>query len=942
MDYKDSLHLPKTDFPMKASLPQQEPARLEFWKQNRIYEKLVQKNAGAKKYILHDGPPYANGSIHFGHILNKVLKDIIVKQRNMAGLESPYVPGWDCHGLPIELGALKALGEKEKDPARLADPIVKRSACRDYAYHFINEQREQFKKLGIFADWDNPYLTLTNDYEASIAREFMNLYLKGYVYIAHKPVHWCTSCKTALAEAEVEYENIDSPSIYVRFKIDGTLIGQELPTSLVIWTTTPWTLPANVALAVNADFDYAAVKIDDEILIVESSLKAAFLEKCGLPADAPTVRSYTGAEFCELGIKAEHPFIRRESPVLAGHHVTNETGTGIVHIAPGHGQDDYIIGQKFKLPTICPVAANGTYFDDKITFTDLSVRFTEIKNWLGLFVGKANPVITTFLKDKGILINQADAKMRHPYPHCWRCKNPIIFRATEQWFCSLAHNDLRTRTLKTIDENVRWIPDWGRDRIRGMIAGRPDWCLSRQRIWGVPITIHRTEDGEILMNEEIRDHIVAAFEKEGADAWWKSPEPLLPESFLKKYAGKKITKEASILDVWFDSGVSFAAVLEKRSELQFPADLYLEGSDQHRGWFHSSLLASLATREKAPYKAVLTHGFVVDGQGKKYSKSAKNYTPPEKILTQMGAELLRLWVAAEDYRNDIRVSDEIMKVLAEVYRKIRNTFRFILGCLDGFDADTQKIPYDKRHELDQYALHSVQELVGRVSKAYEDYEFHTVHHSLNRFFTVDLSAFYLDILKDRLYCDATSDVRRLSAQSTLHDIVMTTLPLLAPILSFTAEEIWSYFPGGKKIAESVFLLPWPHAEVSWKRTDLADRYSLIMKLREDVLKQLELARQAKEIGHGLDARVTLFSSDENFSLLNQYKDEWTQVFIVSQVVISETPIASAKPGINIPSLQIAITRATGEKCARCWNYSEEVGKSSAHPTICKRCEKAVA
>lgn len=920
---------------MKANLPEQEPRWLEFWESHQIYQKILEKNKNAQPFILHDGPPYANGTIHFGHILNKVLKDIIIKQKNLAGYRAPFVPGWDCHGLPIELGALKNLAQKEKDPEILKNPLIKRQACREHALGFVAEQKKQFKRLGIFGDWNNPYLTLTNEYEAKIAKEFMDLYLNGYVVQAHKPVHFCISCQTALAEAEVEYENLSSPSIYVKFGIDGKAFNINKKTYFIIWTTTPWTLLANVAIAVGEKISYDAILHQDEVYLVASDLKKQFLKECGLPENSATIQTIDGEYIARLKINAQHPLINRLSKVVLGHHVTTESGTGVVHIAPGHGQDDYFIGQKEKLPTLCPVNERGVYFDDGVTFQPSLLRYPEVSNLLGQHILKANPQIISLLAEKNLLVSPANLTLTHSYPHCWRCKNPIIFRATEQWFCSLEHRHLREQSLKAIKDDVTWIPQWGQDRIYGMIEKRPDWCVSRQRIWGVPITLHKTEKGEVVLNETIKNFIVKAFQEKGADAWWETTEPLLPESVLKEYAGQTLQKESSILDVWFDSGVSHSAVLESRPELQFPADLYLEGSDQHRGWFHSSLLTSMANKDTPPYKAVLTHGFVVDGQGKKYSKSAKNYTPPEKIMAQTGAELLRLWVAAEDYRSDIRVSDEIFKVLGEIYRKIRNTYRFILGNLSEFDS-TKLIEVEQRHELDQYALHLLNDLIGKINKAYENYEFHIVHHSLNKFFTVDLSAFYLDILKDRLYCDKNS-ARRLSAQSTLYDIVMATLPLLAPILSFTAEEIWSHFPCKQQNIESVFLLEWPTENAMWKRPDLAERYQRIGKIREDVLKQLEIARQNKLIGHGLDAKVLLSGGANSKALLNQYKDEWPQIFIVSQTEVSHEIPQNSVVGDHCPDLFIKIVKAEGEKCERCWNYSLAVGQSKEHPTLCARC-----
>jgi len=935
MDYKGTLNLPQTDFPMKADLPKREPGFLKNWEDKKVYEKLTEKNKAQPKFILHDGPPYANGNIHFGHILNKVLKDIIVKQKNMSGHYSPYVPGWDCHGLPIELGALKELSEKEKDPEKLANPIIRRQACREYAYRFIDAQKAEFKRLGIMGDWDHPYLTLTNQYEADTAREFIKLYNKGYVYRGKKPVHWCYSCQTALAEAEVEYENHTSPSIYVRFRLaPGQLEKLTKPASLVIWTTTPWTLPANLALAVGENFDYAAIDTGEEIFIIARDLQNNFLKAIDHIGEVKEVASWKGEELVKKGLVAQHPFMSRTSKVLIGDHVTLETGTGVVHIAPGHGQEDYIVGQKNNLETLCPVDAGGKLMALAET------EFDEIKALEGVFIKKAEKLIVDFLFKNKLLVNQPGQTLAHSYPHCWRCKNPVIFRATSQWFCSLAHNDLRKKTLKTIDCDVKWIPSWGHDRIYGMIENRPDWCLSRQRIWGVPITIfHCQSCQEPYLTAALGEKICQEFEKHGADFWWSDNcvELLKDEKCL--CGGKEFTKDTSILDVWFDSGVSHAAVLERRGELQSPADLYLEGSDQHRGWFHSSLLTSLATRDRAPYKEVLTHGFVVDGQGKKYSKSAKNYVPPEKILEQMGAEILRLWVGAEDYRNDIRVSDEIIKVLAEIYRKIRNTCRFMLGNLYDFDPAKNMVPFEKRTELDRYSLSQLSRLIEKITHAYQNYEFHAVHHSLNRFFTVELSALYLDILKDRLYCDRADGHLRRSAQSTMYDILMVTTPLMAPILSFTAEEIWSFIP--KINSESIFLHSWPQANPAWLDANLEARWDRIGHVRDEVLKALEAARKKKEIGHPLDAKVILSVEGELFQFLKQYETEWTQIFIVSQVELAASLPNAAYESQAVKGLKIAVSNAEGKKCERCWNYSLEVGQNATHPTLCGRCAKAV-
>lgn len=945
MDYKKTLNLPKTDFPMKADLSKREPVLVKKWEEEKVYERLIQKNKGKPKFVLHDGPPYANGHIHFGHILNKILKDIIVKYKNMAGYLSPFIPGWDCHGLPIELGAVKELSKKQKGSSSEIDPITRRQACRDYAAKFVKIQTKEFERLGIFGDWENPYLTFTNQYEADITREFVNLFMGGYVYKGKKPVYWCPSCQTALAEAEVEYEDETSPSIFVRFEIrnpqklgvdDKVLNGKKV--SFVAWTTTPWTLQANLALALGAQFKYEAVLCGDEIFIIAGNLRQSFLSAVGFIGKVSTVASWTGKELVGFKLVVDHPFINRTSLVVTGEHVTLESGTGVVHIAPGHGQEDYVIGQENNLDTFCPVDEGGKIISGSLK----DARFPEVKTWEGLFVKKADKKIVDFLFQKKFLVNEPNQNLAHSYPHCWRCKNSVIFRATEQWFCSLEHDDLRKKSLRAINGDVRWIPAWGQDRIYGMIEGRPDWCLSRQRIWGVPIVVHYCKKcREPLLNKKIGDFICKTFEEKGADAWWQDDKPLLPPNTRCKCGGFEFEKEKSILDVWFDSGITHAAILERNSELGSPADLYLEGSDQHRGWFHSSLLTSIATRNRPPYKAVLTHGFVVDGAGKKYSKSAKNYVPPEKVINEMGGEILRLWVAAEDYRTDIRVSNEIIKVLVEIYRKIRNTCRFILGNLSDFDSAKDYIPFQKRTELDRFALSRLAQVVSKVEKSYEDYEFHGVHHTLNKFFTVDLSATYLDILKDRLYCDKPDGYLRRSAQSTLYDIVVSVVPLMSPILSFTAEDIWQFFTSKKDKESSVFFTEWPRVATEWIDKNLEARWERIWVIRDEILKVLEEARKKKEIGHPLDAKVVLSAEGETISFLKVYEKDWPQICITSQVEIKDESEGYQLASKVVKSLKISVTQAEGEKCERCWNYSVQVGTDKTHSTLCNRCVEAV-
>jgi len=929
-DYRATLNLPKTEFPMKANLAQREPEFIREWDEKKIYEKTLQKNAARPKFVLHDGPPYANGSIHFGHILNKTLKDITVKYKSLAGFQSDFVPGWDCHGLPIEHQVDKELGDKKKG----LDVVQIRQACRDYASRFVDVQRGEFKRLGIFARWNEPYLTMDYGYEATIARELGKLVGKGMVYKGEKPVHWCIKDRTALAEAEVEYEDHLSPSIYVKFQAnDLTGISPQLKgkkVSFIIWTTTPWTLPANQAIALHPSYTYVAIQVGDEVYIVAEGLLDNVRKQLNLQEDRLLDR-IPAKKFEEIGAQTKHPFLPRNSKVVLSDHVTLDAGTGVVHIAPGHGQEDYVVGQKYHLEVFNPV-------DDKGNFTER----VEMPELVGLSVFKANPLIIEILKARGALLKSEETK--HSYPHCWRCKTPVIFRSTPQYFISLAADDMRGKALDAI-RRTEWIPHWGRDRIYGMVENRNDWCISRQRKWGVPIMGFRCgECSTSNLRREIIDFIAERFEKEGADAFFKyGPEDLLPPGTkCGKCRSSNLIKESDILDVWFDSGVSHAAVLEKRPSLALPADIYLEGTDQHRGWFQSSLLTAVGTRNQAPYKAVLTHGFVVDGEGKKYSKSAKNYTPPDQIINKLGAEILRLWVAAEDYRNDIRVSSEIIDRLTETYRKIRNTCRFLLGNLYDFNPDSHAVALGDRPELDRWAVAVTQEMLERINQAYEQFEFHVIYHTLNHFCTVTLSSFYLDILKDRLYTTKAASPERRAAQATLHDILSALTVVMAPILSFTAEEVHRYLPRSAQSAESVFLGDWPKARPEQIDRELLDRFEKILLVRQEVLKALEKARQDKIIGHSLDAQVRLAAEGEWQAFLKHHSSFWADCFIVSQVVLvyeMENPTLATE---LIEGLKIEVVKAEGEKCERCWKWSITVGKNAAHPKLCDRCVKAIS
>ena len=927
MDYKATLNLPKTDFPMKASLKDLEPRVIAGWQTKDIYRLLLERNKNGTRYILHDGPPYANGHIHIGHSLNKILKDIIVKFKTMEGFSCPYVPGWDCHGLPIEHQVLKNLGPKKDTMGRLEI----RKLCREYAGQFVNIQRDEFKRLGVFGDWENPYLTMDYGYEATIVRELGTFAGNGSVYKGKKPVYWCGSCETALAEAEVEYADHESPSIFVKFSLPDAAKAlsslKDRQVSIVIWTTTPWTLVANLAIALHPEYDYAAVLSKGEVIILAEALLKQSLEKFGI-TDHKIIEKFKGRKL--EGLKARHPFIDRDSLVILGEHVTLDAGTGAVHTAPGHGQEDYEAGLRYGLDIYAPV-------DNKGRFTKETGEFS------GQHVFKANKAIIELLKAKGALM--AEEKISHSYPHCWRCKSPVIFRATEQWFISMRTKDLLKKTVEAV-QTVTWVPGWGKDRFMSMIENRPDWVISRQRAWGVPIVAFKCKAcGELLLEQSVIDHVADIVEKEGADVWFaKSPAELLPKgTACKKCRAVEFEKEMDIIDVWFDSGVSHAAVLKKRPELSRPADMYLEGSDQHRGWFQSSLLTAVGATGAAPYRTVLTHGFTVDGSGKKMSKSAGNVVAPQEVIDQYGAEVLRLWVSAADYRDDIRISKEILTHLAEAYRRIRNTCRYLLGNLSDFNLDTDRVADNDLLEIDRWALLRLQKLVQRVKKAYDDYEFHVVFHSIHNFCAVDMSAFYLDVLKDRLYTAKQTSVQRRSGQTTMHAILSALVRLMAPVLSFTADEVWGYMKESAA-AQSVFLAAFPKTEEKYLDAGLEERWDRIFKVRGEVAKVLEALRKDKKIGHSLDASVTLYAGPELLEFLDNYKNNLAFIFIVSSVELakeSEAP-AGAYQGQDVKGLRIAAGPATGKKCARCWMYLEEVGKVKDHPDICGRCAKALS
>jgi isoleucyl-tRNA synthetase len=929
-DYKDTLNLPKTGFPMKANLSRKEVELLEFWKEKDIYSKMMKRDR-SKSYILHDGPPYANGHIHLGHTLNKVLKDMIVKFKVMKGHYAPYVPGWDCHGLPIEHQVDKKLGSK-KDSTPVLD---KRRLCREYARRFLDIQRDEFKRLGIFGDWQEPYITMNYSYEAAIVREFHRFVENDSVYKGKKPVHWCPTCVTALAEAEVEYADKESPSIYVKFKIvdPNSKVGISEGIYFVIWTTTPWTIPANMALCLHPDLPYTKVTTKDgeALLLVEQRVKACMEETGYTEGDYETEGTWSGKEL--EGIVCKHPWINREVRTLVGEHVTTEQGTGVVHTAPGHGEEDFDIGLKYSLDVFTPV-------DDRGRFTD------EIEEFAGQYVFKANNEIVNKIREVGSLLGSA-RDITHSYPHCWRCKKPVIFRATEQWFISMEKNDLRNKAINEI-RKTEWIPAWGMERIQGMVEKRPDWCISRQRAWGVPITLIKCEGcKDYIKDKVVIENIEKGFEESGADVWFeKEAGQFLPEGYTcPKCDSDHFSKEMDILDVWFDSGVSHAAVIEADNRLISPADLYLEGSDQHRGWFQSSLLASVGTRDRAPYKSVLTHGFVVDGQGKKMSKSLGNVISPQEITNRHGAEILRLWSSSADYREDMRISNEILARLVEAYRKIRNTCRFLLGNIDDIDpaeCALEKINSEQIPEIDRLALSKLQGLIRKVSKSYETFAFYEVYHSIYHFCVMDMSSFYLDILKDRLYTFGKASKDRRAAQAVLYNILISLTKMIAPILSFTAEEIWNHIPGSK--VESIFLSDFPKVRTELVDTGLEEKWDELWKIRDEVNKALEIKRGEKLIGNALEAKIILYAGQEQRQLLEKYEEKLPEIFIVSAVELGDSSEApqSAYSSIEVKGMSVSVEKADGSKCQRCWNWKLSVGKSDDHPELCNRCIEVLA
>lgn len=927
MDYSKTLNLPETEFPMRAGLPEREPEFLKYWEENKIYEKKQELHAGHKKFVLHDGPPYANGKIHMGTALNKILKDIIMKYKYAQGFDTPYVPGWDTHGMPIEHAAIKNLGLNRHE----LDTLVLRKECHDYALKWIDEQRTDFKRLGVLGDWDHPYITMTHDYEAVQIHVFGEMAKKGYIYKGKKAVYWCPHCETALAEAEIEYGEEKSPAIFVKMplvKDNGMLpeAAQGKPAYIVIWTTTPWTMPANVAIALHPDFEYAWVECEGEILFMAKEMLEAVGKVC--KKDLSNIIGTCKGKDMEYA-ECRHPFetIDRKSLVVLADYVTLEAGTGCVHTAPGHGADDFETGVRYNLPIICPVDGSG-----KLT-AEAGADFA------GMFVFDANVPIIKYLAGLNRLFGKEN--IRHQYAHCWRCKNPIIYRATEQWFASV--DGFREEALNAIANDVQWIPSWGEARIHNMVADRHDWCISRQRVWGVPIPIFYCEDcNEHLVNDDTINAVADLFAKEGSDAWWAhSAEEILPQGTkCPKCGGTHFRKESDIMDVWFDSGSSHAAVCKTRPELAWPADMYLEGSDQHRGWFQSSLLTSVATEGKAPYRAVLTHGYVVDGEGRKMSKSVGNTVAPQEVIAQYGADIIRLWAASSDYKADIRISKEILKQLSEVYRKIRNTIRYILGNTNDFNYETDKVEFKDMLELDRWALMHMQLLKKEVSAAYESYDFHVLYHAIHNFCSVEMSSYYLDILKDRLYAYKADSFERRSAQTAMYEIMLDLVVMIAPVLSFTMEEVWQFMKKPASMPESVFMMTWPECKEEYIDEALESKWDNFIEIRSEITRVLEGARRAKTIGHSLDAKVELHATGEALAILRSVEGDLATLLIVSQAKLVEG-LAGGVEATGREDLKVTVQAAEGEKCERCWIYSDTVGKDAEHPTVCARCAAAL-
>jgi isoleucyl-tRNA synthetase len=923
-NYKDTLNLPKTAFPMKGNLAQREPEMLKHWQESNLYGQIRQKREGSKKFILHDGPPYANGDIHIGHAVNKILKDIIVKSQGLNGFDAPYVPGWDCHGLPIELMVEKKIGKAGIKVE--ADKF--RNACREYALKQVDKQRTDFKRLGVLGDWEKPYLTMNFKTEANIVRALGKIISAGHLHKGVKPVHWCTDCGSALAEAEVEHEDKQSPAVDVRFHainqaellkcfdVDTNIAVDIESISIVIWTTTPWTLPANQAVAVNSEYDYALVQVGNEALILAEGLYNDVMSRCGIE-DFKIVGSCAGSELENL--RFQHPFYDRVVPVILGEHVTLEAGTGAVHTAPGHGQDDYVVGQRYGLEIDNPVADNGCFLPNTKLFA-------------GEHVFKANASVLSVLEEKGALLHHED--LLHSYPHCWRHKTPIIFRATPQWFISMDSNGLRQQAL-TATKDVKWQPSWGEERIHGMIENRPDWCISRQRTWGVPIAvfINRETQEPHPDTAQLIEKVAELIEEKGIDAWFD-----LDAATLLGEESEQYSKVIDTLDVWFDSGVTHETVLNADERLSFPADLYLEGSDQHRGWFQSSLLTSIAMNNgEKPFKTVVTHGFVVDAKGMKMSKSKGNVVAPQKVMNVLGADVLRLWVAATDYSTEMSVSDEILKRTSDAYRRFRNTARYFLSNLDGFEPDKNSVAYEDMLDLDKWAIEHAARLQREIIIAYDNYEFHLIYQLLHQFCVVDMGGFYLDIVKDRQYTMPENSLARRSSQTAMYHLIEMMVRWLAPILSFTAAEIWKYIPGKRN--ESVFFETWYELDINESESsERRSRWNTIILIRDEINKQLEILRVDKVIGGSLDAEVDLYCDNDIKKQLEILGDELRFVLITSYARLHAIDEKTSE-AINseVSGLFIKVSASKHDKCVRCWHHREDVGSHEKHPELCQRC-----
>jgi len=915
MDFKDTLLMPKTEFPMRGNLPKREPEIQEKWDENDIYKKVQEHTKGRPMFVLHDGPPYANGDIHIGHALNKILKDIIVRHKSMSGFNAPYVPGWDTHGLPIEQALTnKGVNRKEMTVAEF------RKLCEEYAYEQIDSQRSQFKRLGVRGDWKNPYITLKPAYEAQQIKVFGEMAKKGYIYKGLKPVYWSPSSESALAEAEIEYKDKKSPSIYVAFKVKDGKGVLDHDTKIVIWTTTPWTIPANLGISVHPELTYAVVEEKGQKYVVAKDLLESVTQEVEWE-NPEVVKTVKGSEL--EYIIAEHPLYGRDSLVMLGEHVTTDAGTGCVHTAPGHGEDDFIVGQKYKLDVLSPV-------DDRGHMTN------EAPGFEGLFYDAANKPITEKLQEAGALLKLTF--ITHSYPHDWRTKKPVIFRATAQWFASI---DAFRQDLLTAINETKFTPAWGETRLYNMVRDRGDWCISRQRAWGVPIPVFYAENGEPIITDETIDHISNLFRENGSNVWFeREAKELLPEGFTHPGSPNgKFTKENDIMDVWFDSGSSHQAVLLERDDLQRPADLYLEGSDQYRGWFNSSLSTAVAVTGKAPYKGILSHGFALDGEGRKMSKSLGNVVVPAKVMNQLGADILRLWVSSVDYQADVRVSDAILKQVSEVYRKIRNTFRFLLGNLADFNPKTDAVAYENLREVDQFILVKLNNLTKQVLEAYDKYAYSDIYHAVNNFCTLDLSAFYLDFAKDILYIEGSDHPDRRAIQTVLYESLLSLTKLVSPILAHTADEVWTYIPHVEE--ESVQLTDMPEYKELPNAKEIESKWNSFMKLRDDVLKALEEARNEKVIGKSLTAKVTMYVNDKAKALLDSIDEDLKQLFIVSAFEVAGRLEDAPENAVKFENTAIVVTKAEGETCERCWVVTPEVGKVEEFETLCPRCAEVV-